>query len=243
MPYPNDCIKQLTKSFSANIHPYLELIRQGIDNGKQRSNNNLGVSKRVDDLQSTKTGETTPRSPIIANPNIDVNHAYRDFLLPNNFLPTPITPLSPITGVVPAQLNLEEERKRSSHQHEMVWSKKKRGNSLDSNDYNEQLKRIEFILARHFHSANGEKIGFPVFDINEELLGFFREVAGEGTFYPISTVENFDPRQAPEVKRVLEEAVSQQSDAVHRLSDCGTLASLFDHAMVYDWSREFSQHT
>ena len=42
---------------------------------------------------------------------------------------------------------------------------------------------------------------------------------------------------------MLEDAISQQSDAMHRLQDYESLASLYDHAMVHDWSREFSQQT
>ncbi len=250
MPYPNDVIKILMKSYSSVYH-CLEIIKHEAD---RLQRNNGGIVGRGEILPFVKRQENIPKSPI-QHPPTETKLVYnsRDFSFPTNFQPAvPITPLSPLVTTVPFdaqnQQNIEEDRKRSNQQQEIEWSKhQKRGStsSLDSNNYNEQLKKIDFILARNFHSMNGEKIGFPVCDSNKELLGFFRESeVGEGKFYPVSVVENYDPRMTTEVKRTIDEAINQRSDAVHRLKDCGgQLASLFDHAMVYDWSREFSQQS
>ena len=79
--------------------------------------------------------------------------------------------------------------------------------------------------------------------MNKELIGFFRESdVGEPRFSPIANVSSFDINRKNEVNKIVEEAINQRSEAIHRLKDYGTLASLFDHVMVYDWSREFSQH-
>ena len=243
MPYPNDCIKRLLKSQS-NAHQYIDAIKNEINRGSLR-NGKVGGEADVHPLLDPN------RPHMLPTPKADSKHSSRDYVIPSSFLPTPITPMSPIAGAVtgaPPPLfntnhtNGEVERKMINHTHEMLWNKNKKANN-DVKDHNENLKRIEYILAKHFHSPSGEKIGFPVCDINKDLLGFFRESdVGEGRFFPLSSINNFDPRQATDVRRILEEAINQRSDSVHRLKDCGTIASLFDHAIVYDWSREFSQH-
>jgi len=241
MPYPNDCIKRLMNAYSSNIGSCLDIIQQGIEIG-MRGNGELVGS---DNVLFEKTMDINPGSPpsLQTNSNINSKQGYNDLTFPST-LPTPITPMLPMRGFNNAinepNQNIREDRMRSPPQNDRGTLR----NSLDPHEYNELLKKIEFILARHFHSISGEKLGFPVCDTKKDLLGFFRESEmGEGCFYPISTIENFDNRQASEIKRILEEAINQSSDAVHRLQDCGSLVSLFDHAMVYDWSREFSQHT
>ena len=231
MPYPNDCIDRLMKSYSRNVHRCLESTKHEIDQGTAQNTHTRGPML----------------GPILPNQGIDQNSIYRDYMLSSNFITTPITPNSPMTGGVPAASqfhscqNHEEEKKRATRQPEMVWRK---GGTGDSQEYNELLNHIEYILARHIFSPNGEKLGFPVCDIDKELIGFFRESdVGEGTFHPLSSIEHFDERQISDIKPMLNEAINQRSDAVHKRQDCGTLASLFDHAMVYDWSREFNQQT
>jgi hypothetical protein len=246
MPYPNDCIKKIMNSYSTNIHQCLEVLRKGIEKGLLQSGRAGG---ETDTRSFAKTSDSSLRSPpsmLSRTNNQDPKHNYRDYPIPSNFLPTPITPMSPVIGHPSAlsQANhSDSDRKRPIHQPEIVWNKNKRTNH-DVPDNNEHLKRIEYVLAKHFRSPNGDLLGFPVCDVNKELLGFFRESdVGEGNFFPIPSDDDFDAKQSADVKRILEEAITQRSDAVHRLRDCGSIASLFDHAMVYDWSREFSQHT
>ncbi len=220
MPYPNDCIKRLTRSYSTNVLHCLEVLQNGLDRGI------VGDSRSANDANASNF-----RPSLLHSPNSDSKNFF------NNIQPTPLSQMSPMAIIPPTPQTHPGERKRSGS-----WSKNKLNNH-DSDDYNDQLKKIDFIYAKHLVSVKGDKLGFPVCDVNNDLIGFFRESdVGEPRFFPISNMAGLDVNQKNEVNKVVEEAVNQRNDAVHRLKDYGTLASLFDHVMVYDWSREFSQH-
>ena len=233
MPYPNDCIKRLTKSYSNNIFQSLEILQNGLDQGLITSNDRItnGIGENEEHQNSKMFDPNFRPSSLLHSPNAETK-MYRDYSTAPNIFPTPLHHMSPL----PATTQNHEERK-----HTNSWKNKL--NNHDSIEYNEQLKQIDFIFAKHLLSNSGEKLGFPVCDVNKDLVGFFRESdVGEPRFSPIANVSAFDINQKNEVTKIIEEAVDQRSEAIHRLKDYGTLASLFDHVMVYDWSREFSQN-
>lgn len=237
MPYPNDCIKRLTKSYSNNIFQCLEILQNGIDQGLIANNDRVtnGVGENVAHQNGKMIDPNFRSSSLLQSPNAE-SKMYRDYSMASNILPTPLHQMSPLPATTQNHNN-DEERK-----HTNSWNRNK-FNNHDSGEYNEQLKKIDFIFAKHLLSNSGEKLGFPVCDVNKELIGFFRESdVGEPRFSPIANVSSFDINRKNEVNKIVEEAINQRSEAIHRLKDYGTLASLFDHVMVYDWSREFSQH-
>ena len=129
-----------------------------------------------------------------------------------------------------------ENRKRKRHESEVHWTATK---TEDIGHQDEATKDVEYILAKHFR-----KLGFPVYNVMKEIIGFYRESnteIGVGQFSPIAQHQNeLDPLDISEAKRNLEEALAQKSQAVHCKKDWGSVVNMFDHAMVYDWSKDFN---
>ena len=152
----------------------------------------------------------------------------------NNLLdaynPIPVTPLTSTFK------NLPMERDMSVSENEA-----RQNVSNQPNQENGTNKQAEYIFAKQFLSIKGTKLGLPVFNSNKELLGFHRESeVGEGTFSPLN--HNIVlPRETQHATFLLvEEAISQNNQAVHSLEDWGSLAQMLDHAMVYDWSKDLA---
>mmetsp|Transcript_12058 Transcript_12058/g.28873 ORF Transcript_12058/g.28873 Transcript_12058/m.28873 type:complete len:669 (-) Transcript_12058:893-2899(-) len=104
---------------------------------------------------------------------------------------------------------------------------------------------VAYVLAKQYKAARtGERLGFPAYSANKEILGFYREANGKvgvGSFHPLSRHRNdFGPLEVLQANEILERAISKKSDAVHALKDWGTMANLLDHALVYDWSKDIS---
>lgn len=102
---------------------------------------------------------------------------------------------------------------------------------------------IEYVLAKQFKSLRtGEHLGFPAYSIDREILGFFRETRGKvgpGRFVPIQEHGNdFGPFESLQAKHILEDAIAEKSNAVHARRDWGSLTSLLDHCVVYDFSKD-----
>ena len=112
--------------------------------------------------------------------------------------------------------------------------------------YEEEESReseVEFVLAKQYKALrSGERLGFPAYNANKEILGFYRESStkvGVGQFIPISRHRNdFGPLEIMQATEILEDALEKKSDAVHALKDWGSISNLLDHALVYDWSKD-----
>ncbi len=228
MPYPNDCISRLMNSYSNNVFQSLDVLKNEIERRPSRCKVGGG---ECDPPQTSKAEQ---------------RHGYRENVMTTNFSPTPITPMSPGAGLQQSQgvysCSQDVERRRPNYHPEFFTNKTNRttnGSSINEND--ELIKRVDCILAKHIYSSKGEKLGFPVCDRNTDVLGFFKESdVGECRFCPFSSIADFGPKEAADVKRIVEDAIKHRSQAVHQLKDCGTITSLFDHAMVYDWSKEIN---
>jgi hypothetical protein len=104
---------------------------------------------------------------------------------------------------------------------------------------------VEYVLVKQYKALRtGERLGFPAYSADKEILGFYRESVGKvgvGQFIAISQHRNdFGPLEILQATEILEEAIAKKSRAVHSLKDWGTIANLLDHALVYDWSKDIS---
>lgn len=133
------------------------------------------------------------------------------------------------------QHHKNKARKRQRLDSEIHWSPTKKE---DLGRQDEATADVEYILAKHFR-----KLGFPVYNSAKEIIGFCRESnteIGVGQFSPLSQHKNeLGPNDVAEASCHLEEALSQNSQAVHCKKDWGSVRSMFNHAMVYDWSKDF----
>jgi hypothetical protein len=104
---------------------------------------------------------------------------------------------------------------------------------------------VEYVLAKQYKALRtGERLGFPAYSANKEILGFYRETSnkgGAGQFVPISRHRNdFGPLEILQATEILEDCIAKKSEAVHALKDWGSISNLLDHALVYDWSKDLS---
>mmetsp|Transcript_24401 Transcript_24401/g.35831 ORF Transcript_24401/g.35831 Transcript_24401/m.35831 type:complete len:200 (-) Transcript_24401:60-659(-) len=119
---------------------------------------------------------------------------------------------------------------------------------MDDDTFNseEEQANVEYILAKQYKSLRtGNVLGFPAYNAAKEILGFYRESSmkvGIGQFIPISRhKDDFGPSELAQAKRILEDAIVKKSQAVHAMKDWGSLYSLIDHALVYDWSKDMGE--
>lgn len=83
-------------------------------------------------------------------------------------------------------------------------------------------------------------MGFPAYSDDREILGFYRDSprnAGLRQFMPISD-QDFGPTEKMQAKKILDEAIGTSSRAVQSVKDCGSIASVLDRCLVYDFSKD-----
>jgi hypothetical protein len=101
---------------------------------------------------------------------------------------------------------------------------------------------VEYVLAKQYKALRtGERLGFPAYSDNKEILGFYREQPGMAVrqFSPISRHRtDFGPLEIMQATEILEDAMSKKSEAVHSLKDWGSLENLLNQALVYDWRQD-----
>lgn len=100
---------------------------------------------------------------------------------------------------------------------------------------------VEYVLAKQYKALRtGERLGFPAYSGNKEILGFYRETgSGARQFSQISRHRNdFGPLEILQATEILEGAIKKKSDAVHSLKDWGTIDNLLNQALVYDWRQD-----
>jgi hypothetical protein len=115
----------------------------------------------------------------------------------------------------------------------------------DNDDYIDESS-VEYVLAKQFKAfQTGEKLGFPAYSASKEILGFYRESdtrVGVRHFVPIRRhAAYFGPTEFHQATEILEQAIAQNSEAVHAMKDWGSLVTLLDHALVYDWSKDIGR--
>jgi hypothetical protein len=100
---------------------------------------------------------------------------------------------------------------------------------------------VEYVLARQYKSLRtGERLGFPAFSIDREILGFYHDSprnTGVRQFIPISD-EDFGPAEKLQAKKILTDAIHSNSRAVHSVKEFGSIASVLDRCLVYDFSKD-----
>lgn len=101
---------------------------------------------------------------------------------------------------------------------------------------------VEYVLAKQYKAVRtGERLGFPAYSENKEILGFYREqrAGGARQFSPISRHRNdFGPLEILQATQILDDAINKKSEAVHSLREWGSIENVLDQALVYDWEQD-----
>ena len=102
---------------------------------------------------------------------------------------------------------------------------------------------VEYVLAKQYKALRtGERLGFPAYSIEREILGFYRDSprnAGLRQFIPAPD-QDFGPSEKLQAKKILEEALGANSRAVQSVKECGSIAGVLDRCLVYDFSKDIS---
>jgi len=101
---------------------------------------------------------------------------------------------------------------------------------------------VAYVLAKQYKSPkSGNLLGFPAYNTAKSLLGFYRESSTNvavGQFTPITRLEHqFGATEQSQASRHLSDVIENTSKTLYVVNDWGSVASLIDHALVYDWSR------
>ena len=105
----------------------------------------------------------------------------------------------------------------------------------EEGDHDTMEDRVEYLLAKQFKSVrSGERLGFPAYSAEKELLGFYQEF---GNFVPIPS--DFGPTEKQQAVTILENAPVA---AVHAKQD-RSIGILLNHALVYEWSQGLSEES
>lgn len=103
---------------------------------------------------------------------------------------------------------------------------------------------VEYVLAKQYKALRtGERLGFPAYSANKEILGFYREQAGSAgrQFSPIARHRNdFGPLEIMQATEILEDAIKKKSEAVHSLKTWGSIENLLNQVLVYDWRQDIA---
>ena len=112
-----------------------------------------------------------------------------------------------------------------------------------------QETEIEYVLGKQYKTLRcGERLGYPCFNENMEILGFYRECTngkpGLGQFISISRhADDFGPLEIMQSSEILRDFIEKGSDAVLRLKDHGSIRRLLDAVTLYDWTKDISGGT
>eukprot|EP00523_Entomoneis_sp_CCMP467_P009917 CAMPEP_0168736916 /NCGR_PEP_ID=MMETSP0724-20121128/10111_1 /TAXON_ID=265536 /ORGANISM="Amphiprora sp., Strain CCMP467" /LENGTH=630 /DNA_ID=CAMNT_0008784137 /DNA_START=168 /DNA_END=2056 /DNA_ORIENTATION=- len=130
--------------------------------------------------------------------------------------------------------------KESPHEQSPIADDRKVASSIH------RESEVEFVLAKAYKSVRtGERLGFPAFSADHEILGFYRESTtkvGTSNFDPIIP-HDFDSAEKDEAKSILEAAIESKSNAVHALKDWGSMARLLDHCIIYNFTKDIDDTT
>jgi hypothetical protein len=253
MPYPNECISRILSDFNHETSYCLHVLKEAVDHGVIRDTANVldkGSKLRMSEERGLTRGRESNKMPIPSIPNLPGQQYFStstsdfDFCPQSPFNVTPVTPqgLGHIHPASEIQRNLvDESRKRQRFESDALWSPFRQEPTnyhvRPKQDEHSLLSDVEYILAKHFRHY-----GFPVYNAQMDLIGFYRESPheiGVGQFSPVFEHCDLSANDVDETVQNLKDAVAQNSKAVHCKKDWGSITSMFDHAMVYDWSKDF----
>ena len=136
---------------------------------------------------------------------------------------------------------------------DLPTQRSRRGGSQSLSGPSEEDSReaeVEYVMAKQYKALRtGERLGFPAYSGNKEILGFYREPhqqqqqqgAGGSTrqFSPISRHrQDFGPLEILQATEILEEAIKKKSESVHYLKDWGSIENMLNQALIYDWRQD-----
>ncbi|KAG6603028.1 uncharacterized protein IUM83_06881 [Phytophthora cinnamomi] len=101
--------------------------------------------------------------------------------------------------------------------------------------------QVFYVVARMVTLNSSNAIGFPAFDMNMNLLGFYQEgrenATTEVVFVPVSEIPAISQGEIMETQRLLQGEMKGNSPAVHTLARCNNdLVKLKEDVILFHWN-------
>ncbi|DBA02424.1 TPA: hypothetical protein N0F65_008638 [Lagenidium giganteum] len=101
--------------------------------------------------------------------------------------------------------------------------------------------QVYYVLARMITLDASNAIGFPAFDANTNLLGFYQEARESTTtevvFVPVSEISAITTVEISQTQRLLRTEIKENSIAVHTLARCNNdLVKLKEDVILFHWN-------
>ncbi|CAN0171600.1 unnamed protein product, partial [Laminaria digitata] len=102
---------------------------------------------------------------------------------------------------------------------------------------------VFFILAKGYLSHELGMLGFPAYDRNQLLLGFYKEIQSQigqtqVVFIPAHRISNLDERDTAATTEILREEMKKGSQSIINYDNCnGMLEKMREDAFMYYWSK------
>jgi hypothetical protein len=120
------------------------------------------------------------------------------------------------------------------------------GNGGNSSNNGSQLAdaielQVFYVVARMVTLNSSNAIGFPAFDVNMTLLGFYQEgrenATTEVVFVPVNDIPAISQGEIMETQRLLQAEMKSNSSAVHTLARCNNdLVKLKEDVILFHWN-------
>ena len=101
--------------------------------------------------------------------------------------------------------------------------------------------QVFYVVARMITLNASNAIGFPAFDVDMNLLGFYQEgrenATTEVVFVPVSGIPAISQGEIVETQRLLQTEMKSNSSAVHTLARCNNdLVKLKEDVILFHWN-------
>ncbi|RLN87294.1 hypothetical protein BBJ28_00014894 [Nothophytophthora sp. Chile5] len=116
------------------------------------------------------------------------------------------------------------------------------GNNSSNNQIADAIEmQVFYVVARMVTLDSSNAIGFPAFDVNLNLLGFYQEgrenATTEVVFVPVGDISAISQVEIMETQRLLQTEMQKNSNAVHTLSRCNNdLVKLKEDVILFHWN-------
>lgn len=257
MPNPNDFITRVLSLYSEQTMNHLQLLKTAVENTTGVDSQGMRAMMMppfhqankppfTDQSQNTMNqGNQFNMRGKMMNPfGMNQPTQFNEENIPQHNFQTSNMSQMPQTSQMPQMSQLNGPMMGSHFQDKPQKNPPQFVNvGTDQDDKNPH--KIEYVLAKQFKSLfNGSRLGYPAFNKSKVIVGFYKESnikIGVGRFVSIQKHKNeFGPRQMAQATIQLEDAIENDSSAVHSLREWGSLESMIDHVIVYAWRHDFS---
>ncbi len=248
MPNPNDFITRVLSLYSEQTMNHLQLLKTAVENTTGMESQGMQAMMMSQFHQSTKP-------PFVDQYQNTMNQANPFNMAGKMMNPFGMNQTMPLSEENNPSHNFQRSNvsqmpqmnvpMMGSQLQDKPQENLRQFGNIGTEQEDKNPHKVEYVLAKQFKSLfNGSRLGYPAFNKSKIIVGFYKESTikvGVGRFVSIQKHKNeFGPRQMAQATIQLEDAIENDSSAVHSLHEWGSLESMIDHVIVYAWRHDFS---